>query len=339
MPSLRVSALDLSPIPAGSSAGEALRNTIDLATHVEQLGFRRYWLAEHHNAGSLASSSPEILIGLVAQATREIRVGAGGIMLPNHSALKVAEWFRLLEALFPGRVDLGLGRAPGTDPRTARVLRRDAPPTADDFSTQFGELSGFLTDSPCASLGSRVRAIPTGVAAPPLWVLGSSDYGGAFAARLGLGFAFARHINPLDAVAVLRAYRATFRPSATRTSPQAILALSVVCGESDDEAEELALSVDLSMTRFNRGIRDLPFPSLEEARAYRYDEQEELLRRAHRNRHIVGGPARVADEVRSLVQASGADEVMILSHVHSHQARRRSYSLVAQALGVEPRWR
>ena len=337
MPSLRVSALDLSPVVAGSTAGEALRNTIDLATHVERLGFTRYWLAEHHNAGSLASSSPEILIGLVAQATREIRVGSGGIMLPNHSALKVAEWFRLLEALFPGRIDLGLGRAPGTDPRTARVLRRDAPPAADDFAMQFAELSGFLTDSPGSSLGARVRAIPTGVAPPALWVLGSSDFGGAFAARLGLGFAFARHINPLDAVAVLRAYRATFRPSATHATPEAIIALSVVCAETDDQAEELASSIDLAMTRFNRRIRDLPFPSVEEARAYRYDEEEESLRRLHRNRHVVGSAAHVAEEVRSLVQASGADEVMILTHVHSHEARRRSYTLVAEALGLEPR--
>jgi luciferase family oxidoreductase group 1 len=175
------------------------------------------------------------------------------------------------------------------------------------------------------------------VAPPALWVLGSSDFGGAFAARLGLGFAFARHINPLDAVAVLRAYRATFRPSATHATPEAIIALSVVCAETDDQAEELASSIDLSMTRFNRGIRDLPFPSVEEARAYRYDEEEESLRRLHRNRHVVGSAAHVADEVRSLVQASGADEVMILTHVHSHEARRRSYTLVAEALGLEPR--
>jgi luciferase family oxidoreductase group 1 len=337
MPLLRVSALDLSPVVAGSSAGETLRNTIDLATHVERLGFTRYWLAEHHNAGSLASSSPEILIALVAQATREIRVGSGGIMLPNHSALKVAEWFRLLEALFPGRIDLGLGRAPGTDPRTARVLRRDAAPAAEDFATQFAELSRFLADEPGSSLGSRVRAIPLGVTPPPLWVLGSTDFGGAFAARLGLRFAFARYINPGDAIAVLRAYRATFRPSAALAAPEAILALSIVCAETDDRAEELASSVDLSTVRFNRGIRDLPFPSIEEARSYRYDEQEETLRRLYRTRHVVGSPARVAEEVRALVQASGTDEVMILTHVHSHEARRRSYSLVAEALGVERR--
>jgi luciferase family oxidoreductase group 1 len=339
VPPLRVSALDLSPVVSGSSAGEALRNTIDLARHVERLGFTRYWLAEHHNAASLASSSPEILIALVAQATRDLRVGSGGIMLPNHSALKVAEWFRLLQAVFPGRIDLGLGRAPGTDARTARALRRDAPPTEDDFASQFDELTAYLTDatSSSATLRPRIRAIPTGVPSPALWVLGSTDYGGAFAAGHGLGFAFARHINPVDAVAVLRAYRATYRPSEGHPAPDSILALSVVCAESDDEAEDLAASVDLSTARSMRGERDLPFPTVEEARAYRYDEQEETLRRLHRNRHVIGSAAHVRDEVLSLVQASGADEVMIMTHVHSHEARRRSYSLVAEALGVVPR--
>jgi luciferase family oxidoreductase group 1 len=337
MARLRVSALDLSPVVSGSSAGDALRNTLDLAQHVETLGFARYWLAEHHNAGGLASSSPEILIGLVARATRAMRVGSGGIMLPNHSPLKVAEWFRLLQALFPGRIDLGLGRAPGTDPRTARALRRGAPPLADDFAAQFDELSGYLTDTPAAgSLGPPIRAIPLGVPSPALWMLGSSDYGGAFAARHGLGFAFARHINPTDAVAVLRGYRATFRPSPALRAPDAILALSIVCADSDAEAEELAATVDLSTTRFMRGIRDLPLPSVEEARAYRYDAQEEALRRLHRGRHIIGGPERVRDEVLSLVQASGADEVMIMTHIHSHELRRRSYSLVAETLGVAP---
>jgi luciferase family oxidoreductase group 1 len=338
----RVSALDLSPIVSGSSAGDALRSTIDLARHVERLGFTRYWLAEHHNAGSLASSSPEILIGLVAQATRALRVGSGGIMLPNHSALKVAEWFRLLGALFPDRIDLGLGRAPGTDARTARILRRDASAAAEDFVTLFDDLSAYLADAQSSASASipagpaRVRAIPTGVAPPDLWILGSSDYGAEFAARRGLGFAFARHINPTDAVAVLRAYRAGFRPSAARREPAAILALSVVCAETDDEAEELAACVDLSTTRFFRGIRDLPFPSVAEARAHTYDAEEEGLRRFHRERHIVGSPARVRDEILSLAMASAADEIMIMTQAHEHAKRRRSYELVARSLGVEP---
>jgi luciferase family oxidoreductase group 1 len=338
---LRVSALDLSPVPSGSSARETLENTVDLAQHVERLGFTRYWLAEHHNAGALASSSPEILIGLVAQATRSIRVGSGGVMLPNHSALKVAEWFRLLHALFPGRIDLGLGRAPGTDPRTARILRREAPPGADDFVALFDELTAFLADdsgaraspaSPAALPQPRIRAIPLGVPPPDLWVLGSSDYGGAFAARRGLGFAFARHINPADAVATLRAYRTAYRPSPSRPAPDAILALSVVCAETDARAEELAACLDLSTIRFLRGVRDLPFPSVDEARAYRFDAEEDTLRRLHRDRHVVGSPGRVRDELLSLVQASGADEIMITTHTHDHGERKRSYELVAEAL-------
>ncbi len=337
--SVRASVLDLSPIPSGSSAGEALRNSIDLAVHAEALGFARYWLAEHHNAMSLASSSPEILIGLVAAATRTIRVGSGGIMLPNHSPLKVAEWFRLLHALFPGRIDLGLGRAPGTDPRTARVLRRSAPPSSDDFPVLFDELMGYLAieTAPRASLGGGIRAIPAGVAPPDVWVLGSSDFGGAFAAQHGLGFAFARHINPQDTVGVLRAYRANFRPSAGHALPEAILALSVLCADTDAEAEELASSVDLATIRFGQGIRDLPFPSVVEARAHAYDATEETLRQLNRHRHVIGSVARVREELRALLDASGADEVMIMTHTHSHEARRKSYELVARALGIEAR--
>ncbi len=337
--SIRASVLDLSPIPSGSSAGEALRNSIDLARHADALGFTRYWLAEHHNAMSLASSSPEILIGLVAASTRAIRVGSGGIMLPNHSPLKVAEWFRLLHALFPGRIDLGLGRAPGTDPRTARVLRRSAPPSADDFPVLFEELMRYLAveTTPRPSLAGTIRAIPAGVAPPDVWMLGSSDFGGAFAAQNGLGFAFARHINPPDAIGVLRAYRANFRPSAVRSAPDAILALSVICAATDAQAEELASSVDLSTIRFGQGIRDLPFPSVAEAQAYAYDETEEMLRQLNRGRHVIGSVTRVRDELRALVAASGADEVMIMTHTHSHEARRKSYALVAQALGVEAR--
>ena len=335
---VRLSVLDLSPIPSGSSAGDALRNSIDLAQHAEALGFARYWLAEHHNAAGLASSSPEILIGLVAAATRTIRVGAGGIMLPNHSPLKVAEWFRLLHALFPQRIDLGLGRAPGTDPRTARVLRRSAPPVADDFPVLFDELTSYLSPeaAPRLGVGGGIRAIPTGVAPPEIWMLGSSDFGGAFAARHGLGFAFARHINPADAIGVLRAYRADFRPAAARAEPYAILALSVICADTDAEAEELASSVDLGTIRFGQGIRDLPFPSVAEARAYAYDASEETLRLMNRERHVIGSVARVRDELHELVDASRADEVMILTHTHSHEARRRSYALVARALGVSP---
>ena len=337
--SLPLSVLDLSPVPSGSTAGDALRNTLDLARHVESLGFRRYWLAEHHNAGSFACPAPEIMIGQVAAVTRSIRVGSGGIMLPNHTPLKVAETFRVLCALFPGRIDLGLGRAPGTDPRTAAALRRSRDAVAiDDFPERLEELTQYLADDgpPRAGFTGTIRAIPTNVPAPELWLLGSGDGDGGglgLAAQRGLGFAFAHHINPDDAVRALRRYREVFVPSPGRRDPWAILALGVVCAETDREAEELASSGELGMVRFLQGNRDRPLPSVEEARAHRYDEYEESVRAAGRARVIVGGVARVRERVSDLVRAAGADEVMVLTHVHAHDARKRSYELLAEALG------
>ncbi len=334
---LPLSVLDLSPVPSGSTAGDALRNTIDLARHAEALGLRRYWLAEHHNAGNLACSAPEILVALVAEATRTIRVGTGGIMLPNHTPLKVAETFRVLHALFPGRIDLGLGRAPGTDPRTAALLRRSREAVlVDDFPDRLGELMRFLDDDgpPRAGFTGTVRAIPTEVPSPELWILGSSDAGGAsFAARKGMGFAFAHHINPADAVRVLRQYREAFVPSERRREPWAILAVGVVCAESDDAAAELASSGELSMVRFLQGQRDLPMPSPEEARAHVWDAEQLALREGRGEHVIVGGAARVRERLRALVADAGADELMVLTHVHSHTARKRSYELLASALG------
>lgn len=331
-----LSVLDLSPIPSGSTAGDALRNTLDLAKHAEALGLRRYWLAEHHNAGSLACPAPEIMIGQVAAVTRSIRVGSGGIMLPNHTPLKVAETFRVLCALFPDRIDLGLGRAPGTDPRTAAALRRSREALAiDDFPERLEELARFLGDDdpPRAGFTGSIRAIPTNVPSPDLWMLGSTESGGArLAAERGLGFAFAHHINPEEAIPALRRYREAFVPSRHRREPWAILALAVVCAETDDEAERLASSSELAMVRFLQGIRDRPLPSVEEALAHRYDVDEQALRGARRSHVVVGGVARVRERLRALVDASHADEVMVLTHVHSHDARRRSYELVAEAL-------
>jgi len=331
-----LSVLDLSPIPSGSTASDALRNTLDLARHAEALGLRRYWLAEHHNAGGLACPAPEIMIGQVAATTKSIRVGAGGIMLPNHTALKVAETFRVLHALFPGRIDLGLGRAPGTDPRTAAALRRSrAALDVDDFPEQLAELIRYLDDDepPRTGFSGTIRAIPTNVPSPELWLLGSSEAGGALiAAQNGLGFAFAHHINPDDAVRVLRRYREAFVPSSRRREPWAILALAIICAESDAAAQRLALSGELAMVRFLQGIRDRPLPSVEEALAHRYDAHEEALRRGRGSHVIVGGVATVRERLGALIEASGADEVMVLTHVHEQAARKRSYELVLEAL-------
>jgi luciferase family oxidoreductase group 1 len=331
-----LSVLDLTPIPAGSTPGEALRASIALAREVEELGYVRHWLAEHHNAGSVASSAPEILIGQIAAATTSIRVGSGGMMLPNHSALKVAELFRVLHALFPGRIDLGLGRAPGTDPRTARALRRphDA---GEQFPAQVDELLAFLEAddaAPRPAFGGTTRAVPIGVPPPDMFVLGSSDFGAPLAARLSLGYAFAHHFAPEDAARELLRYRALFQPSARRASPHAILTVSVVCGRDDDDAERLASSSDLAGVRFAQGIRDTPLPTMEEALAHEWDEVERALRDAHRARTIVGGPAKVGARLRALAGESQADEIMILTHVHDHAARVASYARIKGAFGA-----
>ena len=332
-----LSVLDLTPIPSGSSAGDALQNTLDLARHADALGCRRYWLAEHHNAGGLACPAPEILIGQVAATTRSIRVGSGGIMLPNHTPLKVAESFRLLHALFPGRIDLGLGRAPGTDPRTAAALRRSREALAvDDFPEQLAALTRYLEQDgpPRAAFAGTIRAIPTNVPSPELWLLGSSDSGGAIlAAERGMGFAFAHYMNPDDAARVLRHYRESFVPSPRRREPWAILGVGVICAESDAAAARLARSSELAMVWFLQGIRDRPLPSVEEALAYEYDDVEKALR-VGPSPLIVGGVAHVRERLAQLVTDARADEIMVLTHVHDHAARKRSYELVAEALAA-----
>ena len=328
---LSLSVLDLSPIPSGSSAHEALENTIDLARHVETLGYARYWLAEHHNAGSLASSAPEIVIGQVARATSAIRVGAGGIMLPNHTPLKVAELFRVLGAFFPGRIDLGIGRAPGTDPRTARALRRNAPEM--DFDAAFDELVRYLDEdvAPRPPFAGTTVAIPIGVAPPPIYVLGSSDGGVAIAAKRGLPYAFAHHINPADAVAMMRRYRAEFVPSAKRPTPYSILAVAVATAATEAELAPLARCADLGSVRFAQGLRDLPMPSEEEARAHVFDADEDALRLAMRERGFVGTSDRVASDLRALAAEAQADELMIMCNVHDPRKRKDVYSLLARA--------
>lgn len=340
----RLSVLDLSPISAGATAQGALHGTIELARHAEQLGLTRYWLAEHHNAGSLACSSPELMVALVASATTTIRVGAGGIMLPNHSPLKVAELFRVLSALFPGRIDLGLGRAGGTDARAARALRRhhEAPrastppdPGGAGFAAQLDELFGYLWADDAAPRGAfsgTVRAIPTGVAPPAPWILASSEVGVSLAAGRGLPLAFGHHLNPDQAAALGQRYREDFQPSAVCAKPELILAASALCAETDAEAERLASSAELSWVRFCQGLRDYPLPSVEEAMSHRWEHDEHAMRATQRARAVVGSAARVASRLIELADAAGADELMILTHVHDPEARRRSYTLLAEAI-------
>lgn len=333
---IRLSVLDLSPVPSGSSSAQALQNTLDLARHVDELGYSRYWMSEHHNTASLASAVPEILIGHVAAVTRQIRVGSGGIMLPNHSPLKVAETFRLLEALHPGRIDLGLGRAPGTDQLTALALRRSREALrVDDFPDQLNELFSFFSgefteDHPFRS----IKAIPTGPHTPHLWLLGSSDFSARVAAEYGLGFGFAHHISPGPAVEALRYYREHFKPSVYRPEPQGILAVSVVCAESEEAADVLASSIDLGLLRFQQNIRE-PMPSVAEALAYQYSPLERETVQNNRMRFLVGSPAKLRERLSRLAAQAGVDEIMVTSMIHDHAARKQSYKLLAEAFEIK----
>ncbi|MDB4944692.1 MAG: Luciferase-like monooxygenase [Labilithrix sp.] len=337
-PHLALSVLDLSPVPSGTTPAGALHNTLDLARHADALGLTRYWLAEHHNAGGLASSAPEILVAAVAAATRTLRVGAGGIMLPNHSPLKVAETFRALSALHPGRIDLGVGRAAGTDKKTALALRR-APELMGDarFPELLAETLRLLGEDPDPRVPfGPVKAVPTGVAAPELYVLGASDESGAFAGAAGLGYAYAHHFAPAGAATALAAYREAFRPSAFAPEPRAIVAVAMVCGETDARADELAWSGDIQGLRFGQGLRDLPLPSVDEARAQVLDGEEEELRRHHRRAVHVGSARTVAAALRALADASGGAEIMVASAVHDHEERKRGYARLAAELGIAP---
>lgn len=327
---IRLSILDLSPVSSGSSSRQALLNTIDLAPFAEKLGYTRYWLAEHHNTGLIASSSPEILIGQVAAVTSTMRVGSGGVMLPNHAPLKVAENFRTLQALFPDRIDLGLGRAPGTDPRTAAALRESR--NAAQFPQQLEELIAFLKDEPVA--GRNIRAMPAGVAMPPLWLLGSSDFSARLAAQRGLGFAFAHHINQPAAAAALRFYHDNFQQSEFESAPRAILAVSAVCAETDEAAQELAGPANLTWLRFQSGGFHQPLPSLEEAKKYPYTDIERDFLNNSKGRMFVGSPATIRAQLTELATQAGVDEIMITSLIHNHADRKRSYELLAKEFGI-----
>ncbi|GAA4343041.1 LLM class flavin-dependent oxidoreductase [Pigmentiphaga soli] len=328
---IKLSVLDLSPIPSGHTATDALANSVDLAGQAERLGYHRYWLAEHHSTAMLACSAPELLICRIAAVTATLRVGSGGVMLPNHSPLKVAENFRVLESMFPGRIDLGLGRAPGTDPVTASALRRGAP---DDFLQQLADLVGYLKDAmPADHPHARVRATPVGTPCPPIWILGSSTYGAQVAAANGFGFAYAHHIVPENVHAAMRIYRENFRASAFNQEPRAILAVSAICAPDAGEAERLAATADLAMMRTRSGKVRLPLPTVEEALAYRYEPAEESLRQYNRTRIHIGSPDMLRDELGELARQTQADELVVTSMIHSHAARVRSYALLAEALG------
>jgi luciferase family oxidoreductase group 1 len=326
------SVLDLSPIPEGGDAAVALRNTADLAQHAEQWGYRRFWLAEHHNMPGIASAATAVVIGHVAAATSTIRVGAGGIMLPNHSPLVIAEQFGTLATLFPGRIDLGLGRAPGTDQRTSQALRRTLDGDVDAFPRDVVELQQYFA---AVEPGQRVRAVPGAGLEVPIWILGSSLFGAQLAAALGLPYAFASHFAPAALMQALEIYRAQFRPSAQLAKPYAMAGLNVFAAETAAEARLLRTSVQQSILHLRRGQPcplPPPVPGFEEG----LSSAERQMLDQMQSCSVVGAPDRIGAGVDAFVEQTGADEVMITAHIFDHDARLRSLQITAEQLMLAP---
>jgi luciferase family oxidoreductase group 1 len=320
-----LSVLDLAPVPDGSTPGDALRNARALARHAEDLGYRRYWVAEHHNMIGIASAATAVVVGYIAEGTRRIRVGAGGVMLPNHSPLVIAEQFGTLEALYPGRIDLGLGRAPGTDPRTTRALRR-SPEAADTFPQDVRELHALFGD---LQPGQAVQAVPGTGLKVPLWILGSSLFGAQLAAAFGLPYAFASHFAPDALLPALATYRANFVPSPQLAAPHAMIGVNVVAAPTDAEARHLFTSAQQQFTHLLRGTRGLLRPPIPDIEAY-WSAPEKAQASRMLARSLVGSPDTIARGLADLVAETGADELMVASAIHDPAARHRSYAILAE---------
>jgi luciferase family oxidoreductase group 1 len=328
---MRLSVLDQSPISEGMTGGDALHNSVDLARFTESLGYRRYWVAEHHGTPMLASAAPEVLIAAIASATREIRVGSGGVMLPHYSPVKVAEAFSMLSALFPHRIDLGLGRAAGTDPITTFALQRDRRQAApDDFPSQLAELLAYVTDSmPADHPFRRLSLLPGRPEKPDLWLLGSSAQSGIWAAETGLPYAFADFISPTGA-SICRQYRADFVRDGYSPVPRVIVAVTAVCAETDEEAWRLSASSRMAFMMMRQG-QLIQVPPVETA--LRYFEEQGLPHDAIPvgRRAIIGSPAKVRAGIEAVAAEYEAEEVMVVTITYDHEARRRSYELIAGA--------
>ena len=328
---IRLGVLDQSPIVSGIRPSDAISETLYLAQLAEELGYHRYWLAEHHSISALGDPCPEILLARIGAATRRIRIGTGGVLLPYYSPLKVAEIFRMLEALFPGRVDLGIGRAPGGDMLTAQALTGGRYLDPDRFPDQLQELIGFLSGNlPPGHPFARVKAMPSGDTVPEVWLLGSSHYSGLLAAHAGTRFAFAHFISAHGGDEVARLYRQRFTPSAELAQPISAVCAFVVCAATRAEAERIALTVDLRRVHMARNV-DAPFPTLAEAERYRFDEPERAYAAEQRARLVLGDPAQVRDQLLALREDFQADELLVLTITGDPLSRRQSYRLVAEA--------
>ena len=324
-----LSILDQSPISEGSTPAAALHNSVDLARHAERLGYARYWVAEHHGTPALACASPEALIGPIAASTKTIRVGSGGVMLPHYSPLKVAETFSMLAGLFPNRIDLGVGRAAGTDPVTTFALQRDRRQAGpDDFPAQLFELVSYLNDEmPADHPFARLSALPGRPEVPDLWLLGSSAQSGLWAAELGLPYAFADFINP-NGAEIAATYRARFEPSPRLAAPRTTVAVWALAAETDEEARRLAASAKMMFTLFFRG-QLIPIPPVEKALRFLDEQPPSDVPPALRRRTIVGTPDKVRAGIEAVANEYGAEEVMVVTITFDHEARKRSYELIA----------
>ncbi len=324
---MRLSVLDLSPIIQGSDAAQSFRNSLDLARHAETWGYGRYWLAEHHGMPGIASAATAVLIAHVAGGTRTIRVGAGGIMLPNHSPLVIAEQFGTLESLFPGRIDLALGRAPGSDQATAQALRRNLASDAEDFPLDVQRLADYFSDAP----RQAVRAVPGTGLKVPLWILGSSLFGAQLAAHLGLPYAFASHFAPAQMMQAIDTYRALFCPSAALAAPYVMLGVNVFAADTTEEAALLATSMQQAFVNLRTG-RPSPLPPPVTGYADRIGEAERTMLRQVLSCSAIGEPEVVEAWLQDFVQRTGADELMVTSQIYDHAARLRSYEITAQSM-------
>lgn len=322
------SILDLSPIPEGADAATALSNTRHLAQHGEALGYRRYWVAEHHNMSGIASSATAVLIGHIAGATRTIRVGSGGIMLPNHAPLIIAEQFGTLATLYPDRIDLGLGRAPGTDQQTARALRRDLQSTSDRFPQDVLELMEYL--GPDAET-LPVKAVPGAGTEVPIWILGSSLFGAQLAAHFGLPYAFASHFAPADLLDALSIYRQTFKPSRHLSSPYAMVLANIVAADTDEQAKHLFTSVQQQFVRMRRNTRGKLPPPIEDIESF-WTPAEKHFASQMLSCAVVGSLETVTQGLQALVDRTQPQELMFTGQIHDHQARLRSFDLASQAM-------
>jgi luciferase family oxidoreductase group 1 len=331
-----LSILDQSPISEGSTGGDALRNSIDLAQLAESLGYHRYWIAEHHGTPMLASPSPEALIGPIAALTSTMRVGSGGVMLPHYSPLKVAETFSMLAGLFPGRIDLGIGRAAGTDPLTTFALQRDRRQSAlDDFPEQLQELRGYLEASlPSDHPFARVAQLPGAPEAPELWLLGSSPQSAIWAGELGLPYVFADFINS-EGAHIAALYRDRFTPSTQLQQPRVMVATWALCANSQEEAERLSTSSRMALSLLRTTGKTTPVPTVEIAEKF-LEEPAGSLPIARRRRMTIGTKQTVRDGLEAIAGDYGADEIMIVTITYSHEARKRSYRLIAEAFDLQP---